>query len=203
MEMSQFRKNADGEHVAWAIWRRLDTPGHDAARLVRAGAGYLLAGTAVFLHAKGPACINYRVHVDQEWNTINGQIEGFVAGETIRHEIGRDGDGWRLDGRKMPDVAALRDLDLGFTPATNLLQLRRAGPQLGRRAELTVAWFDIGETRITALPQVYIRRSETTYEYSAPSVPYEAVLEMAPNGFVQSYPHLWMMEESAALPGMA
>ncbi|WP_265518675.1 putative glycolipid-binding domain-containing protein [Nitratireductor luteus] len=194
MEISQFRRNADGENVAWAIWRRLDTPGHDAARLVRSGAGYLLAGTAVFLHPKGPACIRYRVHVDHEWNTIDGHVEGFVAGETVRHEIGRDGDCWRLDGRKMPDTAPLRDLDLGFTPATNLLQLRRAGPRLGCSVELTVAWFDIGETRITSLPQAYVRRSERTYEYSAPSVPYEAVLEMAPNGFVQSYPRLWTME---------
>ncbi|MCR4265472.1 putative glycolipid-binding domain-containing protein [Nitratireductor sp. ZSWI3] len=193
MEKNHFAGNA-GEHVAWAMWRRLDTPGHDAALLVRSGTGHLLTGTAIFLHADGPARIDYRVRVDCDWNTTDGHIAGFVAGRTVRHEIVRDSDGWRLDGLKMPDVASLRDLDLGFTPATNLLQLRRAGPEPGRSAELTVAWFDIGETRITALPQFYDRKSETTYEYSAPSVPYEAVLEMAPNGFVQSYPGLWMME---------
>ncbi|MCR4267718.1 putative glycolipid-binding domain-containing protein [Nitratireductor sp. ZSWI3] len=194
MEKNHFVENA-GEHVAWAMWRRLDTAGHDAALLVRSSTGHLLTGTAVFLHANGPARIDYRVCVDRDWNTTDGYIAGFVAGRTVRHEIVRDSDGWRLDGLEMPDLVHLRDLDLGFTPATNLLQLRRAGPELGRSAELTVAWLDIGETRITALPQVYVRQSETIYEYSAPSVPYEAVLEMAPNGFVQSYPRLWMMEE--------
>ena len=38
------------------------------------------------------------------------------------------------------------------------------------------------------------RDDATTYQYAAPSVPYEATLEMAPNGFVKTYPGLWAME---------
>lgn len=197
MEMSQFRAKTSEENVAWAMWRRLDVPGHDAARLVRTGGGYLLEGTAVYLHATGAACIDYRVAVDDEWNTTVGRIEGFVGKHAVKHEIERDTGGWRLDGQRMPNLDSLRDLDLGFTPATNILQLRRAGPEIGRTAKLTVAWFDIGESQITALPQHYDRRSATSYKYLAPSVPYEAVLELAPNGFIQNYPGLWTMEDHA------
>ena len=34
--------------VGAVLWRRLDTPGHDACRLVRNDAGWQLEGTAVF-----------------------------------------------------------------------------------------------------------------------------------------------------------
>jgi len=30
--------------------------------------------------------------------------------------------------------------------------------------------------------------------YEAPTVPYQALLEIAPNGFVGSYPGLWRLE---------
>jgi hypothetical protein len=43
------------------------------------------------------------------------------------------------------------------------------------------------------LPQSYERRSEMSYGYEAPSVPYRALLEIAPNGFVRSYPGLWRL----------
>ena len=47
---------------------------------------------------------------------------------------------------------------------------------------------------LVELPQHYVRRSERTYGYESPSVPYSAELEIAPNGFVRSYPDLWMLE---------
>ena len=47
---------------------------------------------------------------------------------------------------------------------------------------------------LTELPQHYERRGETTYSYRAPTIPYEGVLDLAPNGFVAAYPHLWRME---------
>jgi uncharacterized protein len=45
------------------------------------------------------------------------------------------------------------------------------------------------------LPQRYERRGEASYWYEAPTVPYQALLEIAPNGFVRSYPDLWRLAE--------
>jgi hypothetical protein len=180
--------------AAYALWRRLDTPGHDAACLVRSETGHVLMGTAVFLHDEGPACIDYTVTVDADWNTTEGDIYGFAAGRTVRHGISRDETGWMLDGRPVPGIGHLRDLDLGFTPATNLLQLKRNGPAIGKRSEFDVAWFDIGRHTLAALPQVYVRRDANSYHYAAATIPYEAVLDIAANGFVKNYPRLWAME---------
>ena len=57
------------------------------------------------------------------------------------------------------------------------------------------AWFDIGEAGLVRLPQQYRRIADDRYWYSSPTGGYEAVLEMAGNGFVRLYPELWEMED--------
>jgi uncharacterized protein len=43
------------------LWRRLDKPGHESARLVEQEASWLLEGTAAFLHEGQPCCLDYRI----------------------------------------------------------------------------------------------------------------------------------------------
>jgi uncharacterized protein len=180
--------------TASALWRRLDAPGHDAALLTRRDAGWSLRGTAVFQHADGAACVNYSVDLDGAWKTLCGSAQGFVGDRGFDHVIARAPEGWRLDGASIDGLAHLCDLDFGFTPATNLQQLRRIALAPGQAADLTVVWFDIGAAALTPLPQRYARRGETAYFYEAPTVPYEGLIELAPNGFVKFYPGLWRME---------
>ncbi len=178
----------------FAMWRRLDAPGHDAALLVRSDSGWSLRGTAVFKHHAGPACITYSVEIDASWRTRRGRVQGFLGGRTLDYAISREADGWYLDGALVGGLEHLWDLDYGFTPATNLQQLRRIAVVPGEAADFPVAWFDIDATTLIELPQRYERRGETTYLYRAPTIPYEGVLDLAPNGFVAAYPHLWRME---------
>jgi len=85
-------------------------------------------------------------------------------------------------------------LDLGFTPATNLSQLRRIALAEGQAADVPVAWLDVATGSLVALPQRYERRTASTYWYEAPSVGYADLLEVAPSGFVRRYPGLWEAE---------
>ena len=94
----------------------------------------------------------------------------------------------------MPGLGDLLHLDFGFTPSTNLQQLRHADLAVGEEADIPAAWFDIGEATLTRLPQHYRRTAEDLYHYDSPTAGYEAVLELAPNGFVRLYPELWEME---------
>ena len=43
-----------------------------------------------------------------------------------------------------------------------MLQLRRAGPPLGRTISLPVAWFDLDSVSLTELPQIYERLDGAT-----------------------------------------
>jgi hypothetical protein len=180
---------------AGALWRRLDVPGHDAALLSRTQAGWSLTGAAVFKHADGPAAVDYRVELDATWRTVRGKASGFVGERRFDHRISREPGGWRLDGVLIEGLAHLVDLDFGFTPATNLQQVRRLGLKIGEAAELPVAWFDIGMSALVELPQRYERRDATRYWYVAPSVPYEGMIELAESGFVKHYPGLWAAED--------
>ncbi len=175
-----------------AFWRRLDRPGHDAASLRPSGDGWRLSGAAVFLHEEGPACLAYCVEVDGGWATKRGTIRGFVGDRAVDHDIRRDEGAWSLDGVAVEGLGRLIDLDLSFTPATNVLQLKRAAPRLGQRISLPAAWFNL-ET-LTELPQTYERLGETTYRYTAPSVDYEDSLEVSQCGFIEIYPRLWRRE---------
>ncbi len=180
--------------IETAFWRRLDVPGHDAARIAPTAGGWRLAGTAVFCAGPVPACLGYVVDLDADWRTTGGRIRGFRGAAEVEHVFERrDGD-WRLDGRLQRGLADLVDLDLGFTPSTNFQQLRRLGLPVGASAGIRVAWFDLGETALTELPQRYHRLDAGRYEYESPTAGYRAVLEMAENGFVRNYPQLWVME---------
>lgn len=182
----------------FAFWQCLYTAGHDAACLTRQGSGWFLRGTALFRHEAGPACINYAVTLDDSWRTIRGTLQGYLADRPVNHLIERrsghgSSGGWHLDRRRVDGLDHLLDLDYGFTPATNMQQLRRVGLKPGEAANIPVVWFDLEQDTLIELPQHYARLDETAYRYASPQGPYEAVLEVAPNGFASLYPDLWRM----------
>jgi hypothetical protein len=187
-------QSPEAEYVSeFAAWMRLDRPGRDAALLRAIDGGWLLHGAAAFERDGESAAVAYQVEADVLWRTRRGIVSGLLGDKTIRHEIRRDSRGWRLDGVAIEGLDHLVDLDYGFTPATNVLQLSRVALKLGQRAEVPVAWFDLDSASLIELPQSYERRGEASYWYEAPTVAYQALLEIAPNGFVQSYPGLWRL----------
>lgn len=101
---------------------------------------------------------------------------------------------WTLNGLVVSRLENCVDLDLGFTPATNLLPIRRLNLVEGQSAEVPAAWLNVAAGTLDVLPQRYQRRSKVTYWYEAPSVHYAALLEVASTGFVLQYPRLWEVE---------
>lgn len=183
-----------------AFWRSLHTPGHDVALLVHALTGWHLTGMAAFLGENGPIAVNYTIEIDEAWLARRGSVRGIAGSRRFYHSMERTPDGWTLDG-KWQGLSQLVDLDFGFTPATNLQQLKRAGLAVGERAGFSVAWFDLGKEALVDLPQIYERRDETHYWYESPNSDYQALLEIDPSGFVRNYPELWEMEKETAKAG--
>lgn len=186
----------------WILWRRLDTPGHDACRLVQRRSGWRLEGSAVFQHATGaPACLAYRIDCDTAWRTHSAAVRGWVGARRLDLRISRTAeDRWLLGGEAVADWRGCACLDLGFTPATNLAQLRRAALQVGEAVDVPVAWLDVPDGTAEVLAQRYERRSAGQYWYEAPRFGYAALLEVSPAGFVVKYPGLWEAEPAAAEP---
>ena len=101
---------------------------------------------------------------------------------------------WTLNGEVVPNLQEFVDLDLGFTPATNLSQLRRIALQVGQSADVPVAWLDAPFGSLEVLQQRYERRTAETYWYTAPRFDYAALLQVCAVGFVRLYPDLWKAE---------
>jgi hypothetical protein len=178
--------------TTFALWQRLDTSGHDACRLTTGGSHWELAGTAVFVHRGAPAHLAYRVAGQGGWCTRRASVSGFVGDRTVEHVIERsEGGTWTIDGTVVANVTGLEHLDLGFTPSTNVLQLRQLNLAVGQAADLPVAWMDVPPCGLRILSQRYERRGELTYWYEAPGFGYAALLELGRDGFVEHYPESW------------
>jgi hypothetical protein len=182
--------------VASILWRRLDTPGHDACRLEQDGSGWQLDGAAVFRHEDGRlARLNYRVQSDGRWHSRSGTVRGWLGDAAVDLAITRDTRGaWILNGTAVPGLEHCPDLDLGFTPATNLFQVCRLDLDVGQGADALAAWIDLDERTLSELAQRYERRGERSYWYTAPRFGYAALLEVTEDGFVWRYPGLWEAE---------
>jgi hypothetical protein len=177
------------------LWRRVDTPGHEACRLEQRAVGWRLAGTSIYRHDDGSASIAYSVLCDTNWQTVSGRIRGVVGQRRIDYFVARHGAVWTLNDVPMPGLEHLHDLDLSFTPATIMQQLRRVTIANDEAIQLPVAWLDVDAGTLTELPQIYVRRGEATFWYRAPTVGYEGLLELSQNGFIRSYPNLWEAEQ--------
>jgi uncharacterized protein len=177
------------------LWRRLDAVGHDACRLVQKEDGWRLEGAAVFQHKNVPACLAYEVRCDGEWRTQEGAVHGWMGDRPLDFRVTRTPEGiWSLNGQGVPHLEGCLDLDLAFTPATNLLQLRRVALQVGQAADVPVAWLDVASGVLDKLYQRYERRTAREYWYEAPRLDYFALLRVSAVGFVKKYPHLWEAE---------
>lgn len=177
------------------LWRRLDLPGHEVGRLARHGERWELSGTAIFVHDRSPCSLDYLVVCDSGWRTKSAHVSGMIGDREIELSVSVDvGQRWHLNGTACPAVSGCVDIDLGFSPATNLLPIRRLALNIGKEAEVRAAWLPFPSLAFEVLPQVYRREGETTYRYESGGGAFVRELQVNAIGFVTSYPGLWQAE---------
>jgi hypothetical protein len=181
--------------VASILWRHLEASGRDACDLWRHAKGWSVTGTSIFRERADITHLHYSVNCDANWLTSSGRIQGSVNERTIDIDVTTDERRrWWVNRQAVPAVEGCVDLDLNFTPATNLIQLRRLALAVGGRADAPAAWFRVPEFSLQALPQTYRRASVPCYDYTAPTVGYSGLLQVHELGFVLEYPGLWTAE---------
>lgn len=179
----------------WILWRRLDVPGHEFARLRARGEAWELSGTAVFAAEVGPCKLDYVVTCDAGWRTSAARLRGTIGGREVDLDVAADAArNWRLNGEQCPAVAGALDIDLGFSPSTNTLPIRRLALAVGAHAEVKAAWLPFPSLAFEPLAQVYRREGTTTYRYESNGGRFTRTLEVDPAGFVISYPGIWEIE---------
>jgi hypothetical protein len=175
-------------------WRRLDGVGREHARIQQLPGGWQLTGDLEVEESGVAARFRYRVDCDAEWRTLAALVEGEAGGPPIRFALIADAAGnWREDGQMLSTVAGALDVDLGFTPATNTLPIRRLALAIGESAPVTSAWIRFPELRLEALEQTYTREAARIYRYVAAvdGAPFTARLDTDDYGRVVHYEGLW------------
>jgi hypothetical protein len=176
------------------FWRKLDHPGHDSGRLFRLSSGWRLTGASVFFEANRPCHFQYEVVTDSAWKTRRADVTGYLGNRAVDVRISAAGPGrWKVGGVLQSNLAGCVDVDLGFTPATNLIVIRRLALAIGERAEAPAAYLAFPRMRFVKLPQSYHRTGKTEFDYAAPTVGYAGTLVVLPSGAVAQYPGLFAL----------
>ena len=182
--------------AAAILWRSLDGPGHDSARLSVDGGRAVIDGMAVFAMDGASCAVAYRVACDDAWRTVSADVDGWLGDATVSMRIRRDGSGrWTVNGTPVPSLDGCDDVDLAVTPATNALPIRRLGLKVGEKADVPAAWWNPPSIGLTRLEQTYERIGPSTYRYTSGHGAFETVLVVRHDGLVTRYPGLWEEEE--------
>jgi N-acetyltransferase len=195
-ESYRFVVTRPGPH-ATICWRRLDLPGHEVAELTVLAGGWQLSGAAALAHDGRPCRMEYDIECDTAWRTTRLQLRGHVAGAPVALDLARtDDDDWSLDGDAVPALRGCIDVDLGFSPSTNLLPIRRLNLAVGAHADVRAAWVRFPALTVEVLEQAYTRLDVSSYRYESAGGRFRRDLTVNADGLVLEYPDFWSAEAS-------
>ncbi|GHJ18047.1 putative glycolipid-binding domain-containing protein [Micromonospora sp. AKA38] len=194
------------------FWARTDTAGSEHV-VLDDRQGLTAQGVALAVDPIPYTC-RYRLTVAPDWSTSLLEVDADGAGWARSVRLERGGDGWRvrtgeegdldaalraagrppvgLPGTDDPDrLAEALDVDLGGSPLTNTLPIRRIG--LGRlpadlATSVTVVWVLLPGLTVLPAEQVYTSLGPGRVRYAGDG--FTADLEVDPEGFVVRYPGL-------------
>lgn len=184
------------KHIATARWRALDRDGRDTCRLSQTDDGWILVGHAEFQDVLGHASLNYVVRCNSAWVTQSVDLAGQHEGSEVRTKMVNANGTWWIDHRAQPAVNGALDIDLSFTPTTNLMPLRRLGTE---DLAVSAAWLQYPCAKLVPLDQKYARTPvPNVMAYRAEQTNFATDLTVDATGFITHYPGLWEGEVTRA-----
>ena len=177
------------------IWRRHDLPGHETCRVAPLATGWKVTGVAVLAFDARACRLEYAIDCDSRWVTRSAVVMGWIGDQAIDVAVGRDKDGqWQLNGRTCEDVAGCVDIDLNFSPSTNVLPIRRLELEVGASAGVRAAWLRFPSFTLEALEQTYTRVDHRMYRYESAGGRFVAQVSVDGAGLVIDYGEIWSRE---------
>ena len=178
--------------IAALQWKRLDTPGSEHFSLFRVSDGLELEGIVVVTLDGKPLIVWYTVRCDEDWGTRDLEVTVRSGARMWQLRLkARDGRWDSADG-PLAAIEGAVDVDLGVTPSTNTLPIRRLELEIGQHADLVVAWVRFPDLSVLRSDQRYTRLAENTYRYESGS--FRRDIEVDDLGLVTTYPGLFVRE---------
>jgi hypothetical protein len=170
--------------VAWRRSDEVETDEH--CTLTLRDGGLSLVGTVLGAEGGVPVRIEYRVLADGSGMTTAAHVRDLRGFEQRAITLERDVKGnWRVDGVVVRALKSCIDVDLGCSPSTNTLPIRRLGLGIGASKTIQAAWLRFPELTVVKAAQTYTRVDEFTYRYASGT--FEADLTVDDDGLVAAY----------------
>lgn len=177
------------------LWTRVDGSGQEAARLDETAQGHELSGSAVFVEDALPVRLDYQIVCDDDWRTRSASVRGWLGPKAVDIAISADDGRWLMNGAIVDAVHGCIDVDLNFSPSTNLLPIRRLALEPGQSALVRAAWLRFPSFRLEVLEQTYRRLANDVYEYESGS--FKARITVNDAGLPTEYAGVWRAVASA------
>ena len=174
------------------IWRRiLDDHSFEECAVTAMPDGHGITGHVVAAQNGVPLVVNYEISCDAGWSARSVAIEQRL-GETPRClRLERAGDSWRVDGVHDAWLDGCAEPDLGLTPSTNALAIRRLGLAIGQAAEIRCAWVKFPALSVEPSLQRYERLGDRDYRYTNVASGFTALVAVDELGLPVTYESIW------------
>lgn len=145
-----------------------------------------IVGTVLGAEAGVPVRIEYRVLTDGSGMTRAAHIRDLRGFEQRALTLERTARGvWSVNGKVDRSLKGCTDVDLGCSPSTNTLPIRRLRLAVGDSQMIQAAWVRFPDLTLTKGAQTYTRLDEFTYKYESGTFAAELVVD--DDGLVASY----------------
>jgi len=183
---------ASSRFVNSGLWKWVKGTGLERFELLRQTNGWTIRGTIVALGEQGAAEAAYTISCNAAWRTQSADISlRDTSGEHSLH-LNVDEGRWFENGKEKKHLADCLDIDLGWSPSTNTIAIRRLNlPIGGRSGPLTMAWVRFPELTIETLAQEYQHISERRYRYTSRGGGFSTMIDVDDQGLVVDYEGVW------------
>ncbi|OGO54474.1 MAG: hypothetical protein A2V85_05290 [Chloroflexi bacterium RBG_16_72_14] len=170
--------------VAWRRSDEVETDEH--CTLTLRDSGLSLVGTVLGAEGGLPVRIEYRILTDAAGLTSAVSVRDLRGFEQRTLALTRTAKGsWTLDGVAVRALKGCTDVDLGCSPATNTLPIRRLRLAVGASHTIQAAWVRFPELVVEKAAQTYTRLDEFTYRYASGT--FEAEIHVDDEALVAAY----------------
>jgi uncharacterized protein len=178
--------------IRTGFWQWLQGTGLERFQLLRAADQWILRGTILTLSEHDPAEARYEIVCNDSWHTGSAEISLQSKDNDRTLRIRTDNGRWYENDRLNESVSGCIDIDLGWSPSTNTLPIRRLQLAMGESSGLvTAAWVRFPELTLQPLAQEYLRLSVQQYRYSSRGGTFMAGISVDEDGLVLYYEGLW------------
>jgi hypothetical protein len=188
----------------YVLWHCAALASSEYASLGDRDNGHRLQGLTVIPLEDRPCHIEYAVDVDGAWSPHFVTATITTPTQTRTRHLERDADWhWRLDGDAAAYLDGCTDVDLGWTPATNTIPIRRLDLTVGDTETISAAWIRFPELDVVVSRQRYTRLADDRWRYQSGGYDFALTTDVA-SGLVLAYgDDLWRAVARSTRPDVS